>query len=335
MLNKHKEYLAILATAVLLAIFCIVSGRFLTFKQIDYGSMWGCFLKEEPHSFDVMFLGSSLAYCNVIPAIIWQECEASTYVLGGPEQTVPLLYYYLKEIYRTQSPKYLFIEAANTFYNSYEGFSKVNVGNMPWSINRIQATFWAVEKEERLGLFFPLFNYHGRWNQLNRYDLSIGFLGYKADPLAGYTFLSEIETQSEFREIQELPQSYAGNLKYQQKIVDLATEQNSRVIYYLSPCISRPSQALSRRLEEDLLALGDVTFIDFNRDFDNIGFNLSSDFFDGLHLNYRGAEKFSSYLGYYLLRELGYQPTGYTYDIAWRQRLQAYRTIVEDVCNTN
>lgn len=330
MARKHRERFAVIILIVLLAFFCVQADLLLIPKQYDYGSMWGRYVKEEKNTFDVMFFGSSLVYCNIIPAIIWQESGASPYVLGGSEQTVPILYYYLKEAYRTQTPKYLFIEATNTFYHDYEGFSVLNVGNMPWTINRLQATWQAVEKEEWLGLFFPLYNYHGRWNHLSRRDLQIYFFGYKADPLAGYTFLGETEIQDAIVEIQELPGSYARNLEYQQKVVDLAASYGSQVVYYISPCVKRPSQPLSQRLEKDLLAMGDVAFVDFNRDFDSFGFDLHSDFYDNLHLNNRGAEKFSSFLGQYLLQECGYQPVNNLQDGAWQQRLQAYWAFVEE-----
>lgn len=66
------------------------------------------------------------------------------------------------------------------------GFTKTNIGQMPWGINRLHATFFNAEPEVRKGLLFPLYFYHDRWTTLKSEDVQ----PYTEDMLAGYTFLS-------------------------------------------------------------------------------------------------------------------------------------------------
>ena len=38
-----------------------------------------------------------------------------------------------------------------------------------------------------------------------------------------------------------------------------------------------------------------ISFVDYNEKYDEIGLDLSADFFDKTHLNFKGADKFSAY----------------------------------------
>ena len=58
----------------------------------------------------MLFFGSSMVYCDVVPAIIWEETGLRSYVMAGPEQTIPITYYYLREACKTQSPQAVVIE---------------------------------------------------------------------------------------------------------------------------------------------------------------------------------------------------------------------------------
>ena len=71
--SRRREGLALLVSLVVLALALGLLTRLLTLKRHDMGSTWGHFLQEEEHSIDLLFLGSSLVYCDVVPAVIWEE----------------------------------------------------------------------------------------------------------------------------------------------------------------------------------------------------------------------------------------------------------------------
>ena len=110
-------------------------------KRYDYGSTWDMYLKEEEDTIDVMFFGSSLAYCDVVPATIYQETGITSYVMAGPEQTMPITYRYLRQACKTQSPKAVFIEVSGMLYAKHNRSTKINICYMPWSVDRLAATF--------------------------------------------------------------------------------------------------------------------------------------------------------------------------------------------------
>ena len=139
-----------LLTALIL--FCAGFSSVLLPERLDYGATWGMYEKEKKHSVDFMFFGSSLAYCDIIPSVIYEDTGLTSYVMAGPEQTIPLTYWYLRQACSTQSPKVVFIEATGMFFSSHSKSVKINLTYMPWSINRLAPTFTEASEDERAGL---------------------------------------------------------------------------------------------------------------------------------------------------------------------------------------
>ena len=142
---KHifkRELAAFLAAATVLGGILAGATHYLTPQQHDYGSVWGMYEQEQTDSIDVLFFGSSITYCDVVPAVYWKNSGLTAFVQAGPEQPLPLTLDYLKESLRTQSPKAVFVECTGIAFHKYMGFTKTNIGQMPWGINRLHATFF-------------------------------------------------------------------------------------------------------------------------------------------------------------------------------------------------
>ena len=73
------------------------AGVLFTPKRTDYGAVWGMYQDEPENSTDVLFFGSSLAYSDIAPAVLYEECGLTSFVMAGPLQTMPVTYYYVRE----------------------------------------------------------------------------------------------------------------------------------------------------------------------------------------------------------------------------------------------
>jgi hypothetical protein len=282
---------AALFLALALCIHC--AGTILRPKRCESGANFGRFICEEKNTMDAVFFGSSLVYCDVMPEVIARESGKRAYVLAGPEQTIPATYWYVREMYETQSPSLVFVEVTGAYFPRYTNYSKVNVGYMPWGINRLYATFETAENAEWTGLLFPLWNYHDRWDELTREDL----LPYGRDPRGGYTYLDAKAADAAVKErpVEEDAENYRRNLLYLEKIRDLCEEKGSSVVFYITPSYFRLAGRYVDALREDLAAFG-AALHDLNGRFDELGIDPASDFYDTLHFNVYGAEKFSAFL---------------------------------------
>ena len=139
-MSKRREAAAFGAAVLLFLLLSWGAGALLRPNRTEYGSMWPAFLQEPKNSADVLFFGSSLVYCDVAPAWIWAESGLHSYVMAGPEQTIPISYYYIRETCRTQKPRLVMLEATGMFYQKYQNYTRANIGYMPLTGNRIAAT---------------------------------------------------------------------------------------------------------------------------------------------------------------------------------------------------
>jgi len=324
-----KELFAVVLLIALLVAFACASSSLLMPKRENFGSTWGRFLKEEKDSVNVLFFGSSMSYCDIVPPVIWEKSGLTSYVMAGPEQTIPITYYYVSEALKTQKPKALFIEVTGVFFEKYQNYTKVNIGYMPWDENRIGATLSASESKEIIGLLFPLYNYHSRWDSLEREDFRIALKGYSADELAGYTFLADAK---EMASVQPRNESFDGanyntNIGYLKKIAELCEKNGIKPVYYIAPNYWPLSDEHMSMLENDIGKMGNVRFIDFNKDGGLSSYDPKLDFYDNLHFNWRGAEKFSDRLADILTRQLGLEPTVNPDSTIWNTRAQDFHKL--------
>ena len=317
-----KELLVVLSVAVAVAVFVAVIDPVLLPRRTDFGSTWGQYLEEPENSIDALFFGSSITYCDVAPAAIWESSGISSYVMAGPEQTVPISYYYLKECCKTQSPKAVFLEVTGVFFQRYQSFSKVNVGYMPAGLNRLQATFLATEREEWAGLLFPPYNYHSRWDQMTEDEIDLALGGYDTDIFAGYTFLDAARPITGAQPRGEVldEKNYSKNIAFLQKIADFCKKESISAVFYIAPTYWPLSIENRELLERDISKIDGAVFVDFNSDEGLPAFDTQRDFYDLLHFNCFGAEKFSTYLGNFMTERLGLSPSQNADPALWQQR---------------
>lgn len=295
---KQRIVLLILLL-VLLGAFLVLTGHAAMPEQLEFGSTWNMYLQEPGNSVDVLFFGSSMAYCDVVPAVIYQQTGLTSYVMAGPEQTFSITYPYIREALKTQSPSVIFLEMTGVMYDRYMGFSKVNIGYMPYfTLTRLDATLHGAERTEWTGLFFPLYNYHDRLQE--EMELFHPRPDEIQDPMAGYTFLAESEVQKGRapRQYDTSDEQIAENLSALKKIEAYCEKKGVQLVLYQTPSCAYLSEELLQTVRD---AVDDSTIVvDFNADFDSMGLDLNTDFYDALHFNAAGAEKFSTALAEYL-----------------------------------
>ena len=290
-------------------------------NRLDYGATWNMFLEEQEDSVDLMFVGSSMAYCDIIPAKIYEETGHTTYVLSAPYMMPDVAYYYIKEAVKTQSPKVIMLEATSFFFTIDEAdYYKVNIGYMPYSANRLSATLFAAPASEKLGLLFPLFNYHDRWEQYGIKDYFILRPDAKTDLTAGYTLLEKAEPQTERFEREFLcsEEDYKENTEYMHKIIKFCEDEDIELEMFIVPACEYVSEELTEKLTAEA---GEVKVTNFNDHFEEMDFDLESDFFDTRHVNLKGAVKFSQYLAEYITQSFDLPSYGHDTEL-WEKRVE-------------
>ena len=330
-MKKYQEILALTASILVIVLVLGAFTALVTPKRHGYGSTWGHYLAEEPDSIDVLFVGSSLTYCNVIPALFWEKTGLTAYDVTGPALTVPGEYYFLREALKTQSPSVVFIEITAALYQRYTGHTDTMLGYIPWGENRLLAVLNEAEPEKIGGLLFPMLTYHSRWSELEEDDWKVFRHGYEPDLLAGYTYLGVARSTPEYTvRTDELDREVmARNMEYLHRIAGICLEEGIIPVFYESPAAAVMPQEEMDKVRADLAAIDGAVVVNFNDFRDEIGAALDYDYYDALHYNTAGAEKFSRFLGEWFMENLTVQPKADQDAQLWQSRLEYILGLLE------
>ena len=321
--------LAFLLTAALLLHLC---GNILRPAHTDYGSTWSAYLSEPENSIDVLFLGSSYAYCDWNPAVMYGESGLTGYVMGGSEQTPAITYWYLKEALRTQTPSVVVMEATSLFFDRYQNYTQINLGYMPWGMNRVKAILECAEEDKKLGLFWDLYFYHDRWKELGLVDIKKAIIPAGADDLKGHTAVDQVFEQTEggpfLSEMRQSEEVYRQNITDFDRIAGLCAQEGIDLIVTINPTYSQYTPAVYDTLKADVEKNPGVRFVNWSNSFEEVGLDPTVHLYDGGHLNQDGAKIFSAYTGRYLL-SLGYEPReqGEENRRAWAAAAEYWKTV--------
>ena len=305
-----KELGLALIFLLLAALLLGVAGRALRPVRVDYGAVWGPYLAEELDSLDYLYLGSSYAYCDVNPGVVYDASGLAGHVLAGPEQTLSITYYYLREALKTQRPSAVLLEGSALHFAKYQDYSQVNVGYMPYNLNRVAAALTAAEPELRTGLLFDLYFYHARWRDVTLDEVRRALAPPQTDHLRGFTAAEgvfEDMAGGPFRRAEQEESVYRENLAWLEKIQQLCRGEGIPLVLVLHPTYSRFSQETYGRIAADAQAMG-IACYDWSALVEELGLDPLAHFYDPGHLNQDGAEIFSRWLGGFLTGELGLAP---------------------------
>lgn len=324
------EWVWCVAFVALAAVALNLLGAVLRPSHNDYGSTWSAYLAEPENSIDVLFMGSSYAYCDWNPGVVYDESGLTGYVMGGSEQTLGLTYYYLKEALKTQKPAVVVLEGTALHFAPYKSYTQINVGYMPAGLNKLGAILEYAEPEKRTELLFDLYVYHDRWKEVTREDWERAVTEGQRDHLKGYTavdgiFVSETGKPAVTEVIPDEEQ-YRRNLGVFQRIAALCEENEIDLIVAMNPTYGQFSEEIYGKMRDDVLAAGAAGFVNWANAFDETGLDPTKHLFDGGHLNREGAAVFSRFTGRYL-RGKGYEPRkqrGENED-AWRETAAYWR----------
>lgn len=330
-MRRWKEPLWAVAWVMAAALCLNFAADVLRPAHTDYGSTWQAYLAEPEGSIDVLFLGSSYAYCDWNPGSMYAASGLTGYVMGGSEQTPGITYWYLKEALKTQRPAVVVMEGTSLFFDRYQNYTQINLGYMPWGMNRVRAILECAEEDKKLGLFWDLWFYHDRWKELTAADVKKALLPAGRDHLKGHTAVDQVFTQtgegpflSGMRQSEEV---YGQNLADLARIAGLCEAEGIDLIVTVNPTYSQYEPAVYDRLAADVTGEGRALFLNWSDAFEEAGLDPALHLYDGGHLNQAGAKIFSAWTGEKLL-EMGYTPRPQTAEnaAAWEETADHWKS---------
>lgn len=256
-------------------------------------------------SIDVAMMGSSHIHCNVNTGLLWEKYGIASYDYSGAEQPLWMTYYYLKELYKYQSPKVVVLDMYTParFKEDYQyKWIAENIYGMRFSINKLQMLSVSVEPS-KLHKYFPSFAvYHSRYDELETEDFNYFFWdSQENEAFKGYTPYWSITPQKRPQVSEEREDGLsAKSEEYLRKIISYTKKKGTKLILIVAPYTVTDEDMRTYNRIARIAAEEGIDFIDYNGCYEEMELNFDTDFNDPSHLNYWGSCKFTDYLGQYL-----------------------------------
>lgn len=299
------------------------------------------FYRQEKNTHDVIYTGSSFAYCGISPLWIWKEQGLTGYVFANPMQKTWISYYYLEEALKYQSPKVVVYEVGTVMDDEEgdEGHNRKNIDYLKWSSTKWNAIMEITENcgESKKDYLFPLLRFHSRWSDLGKNDFNVFY--DKSYYLMG-TALKLTTRPASDKDIAAYGQWDASAKtaadvqvgsrcqEYMLKMKALCEEKGISFLLLREPSMEwspQASAAVKVFAEEN-----GIDFLDMNDYRDEIGLDWKTDSHDaGTHVNILGCTKVSGYIGKYLKEHYDFD-SGYNKDIRtlWDESSLKFESLV-------
>lgn len=339
-LRKFQNGVKMVAFAMLVVIMLNILSSIFIPKQVNSNAKYeaeiadmGAFYEESEKSIDVVFLGSSHIYSAISPMEMWNEYGIAGYNCTSSSQCAYKSYHYLIEIFKHQSPKVVVFDLMSLFIDETidEISNRSALNHMKFSLNFLETTYHSLNPENGETMesyIFPVLRYHSRWEELTRRDFSIWNqrdVAKRYDMRWGVVQNVKLE-RAKFSYLDEPPTDEAApvvenSAKYIRKMVDLCKENDAEMVF-----IKTPVTGYTRKTLNAMQKFSDecgVKLIDYNRKWDELGWDYTTDFMDTVHLNTKGARKLSKSLGHTLVTEYGVK--NHKDDKAYKQWNEDYK----------
>lgn len=293
-------------------------------------SAWIEYRSLEENSLDVLFLGTSHSYFAVDPMYIYEKTGITSYVFGGPGLRMDLAYMNLEDALKTQTPSVVFLDMSAIQFDFQQTEAKCHkvLDQLPMSKSKIEYAFDNESDEMKLlDALFPFFRYHSRWEELNEDDFKYVLDDLDETFIRGHyiTYQSKV---TEFHFYEDVDYVLTDrNLDYLQRMKKLCEDKGVQLVLYKIPTPTwYESQSKGAYELGEIL---DCPYLELFYEVDEIGLDVTTDFRDvNNHLNQRGAEKLSAYLGEYLEQNYNLEDQRDKNE-RWNEDLKKYKKLVQ------
>ncbi len=270
------------------------------------------FQKLPQNSLDAVCVGSSHAYFSFSPAIFYENTGLYSYTYGSECQPYEVTYEFLKEIYKTQSPRIVFMEVFTAIPlqdNCHEDGCYV-LAHYKLSGRESYNVLDYLPREKALSYYNEFINIHNDWRSRDLREIfSAKDTEPEEDDTFGYSFLEAPyqEPTSWWPPQEDTSQSVRPLLDKDRenldKILALCKEHDARLVFYKTPLdgMDEANYAALKGVWE-YAEEHNIPYADFLTLSKKLSL-YSMRHYDGYHTNITGASVITSYLSDLIKKE--------------------------------
>lgn len=267
----------------------------------DYLSSTAQLYATKDNLMDVIFLGSSHCYCTISPDVLWGNYGIAGFNMTTSGQDKNTTYHLLKEALKTQSPKIVCVELWGLTFDKHgvQGNIYRNMMAMKLSQNSISLVKTYIEEDEQRDYLLRWPIIHTRYKELDRYDFVPMDLNIYGRGCELSYYMGRSSYPAEAIACEEIAELTDTNREWLESLYELSQEENFELVLFLAPTTLTLDEQKQVNATREFAKENDIAFLEFNKLINEVQIDYATDFLDGGHVNARGAEKISNYLGAY------------------------------------
>lgn len=319
---KVVWYLFVLAASA--ALFCHI---FLNLQEV-YHHRWNQeaynymqYEKAEEYlDVDLVSISTSESYTGIIPILVYEKSGISCYNLGQSNKSAMAFLYEVKYAIKTRHPKVVALDFSDLYFDSTPQENEDIYRSSLYILRdeKIKKEYikeiWKTDPKEALSFQFPLLRFHSMWSAENQdlspeYDMENVYLDFRQ----GWNHLSnnlrDAKRSENFHVI--TPEMWTPDgtkheisefsRTYYDIIIEYCQAEGVQVIAVIPPKFEDASKVASEwpTTEQYFIEKG-IPYLNYNtyEQAVRMGLDWETDFYNDAHLNYKGAIKWSNFLGY-------------------------------------
>lgn len=301
---KPKHWIRIIAFVLVCAVLVFVTAKFLQIVSPRTTVRVHGMYKEPENSIDVALFGASDVYTCFYNPLAYEKFGFTSYNVCSEGSTGVLYESMVRELRKTQDPQlYVFEMWAFQYTDQY---GEVNlrrwIDSIADSENRRRTIEEVVPEDMQESFKIPFLKYHSNWYYIKDCieafvdKMNINRRGYSITK--GYSTITEV--YKEPQEHQPYKTSEKG-MEALEKLLNYLNEEGiENVLFMRLPVYNIYDDKDSYFKAIEMIKAHGYDFLDMYAIRDEIGMDLSSDYYNETHVNSRGTLKMTNYLGNYI-----------------------------------
>lgn len=341
-MNK-KRILKLCCFGLVFLLFLSGVSGFLKVNSFSDGLRIRGFYLEPKDSLDVVTIGASETYTAIAPGMLWKEYGFTSYDFSTAGSPVAIVKSQVKEVRKHQKPKVIVIEINGALqkddsYQTDENRLRKYIDNMPWSENKVETISELIPKDEQINYFIPFLKYHSNWQSWDmclanlyvqtrmRLEGGSGLKGFQtvSDKKKASCEVIDTTNDTSTLSLTNLSEYYLRDLLQYLKDENIDNVLFMRIPHRITektyPVYQRANEA------EKIIKEYGFSYVDFESQKEEIGLDMTEDFYNDHHMNLFGQKKFTDYFGKYLVEHYGLGDSDHSEKIAKRWDKSAEET---------
>lgn len=309
-----KQFIKAAAFFLLLAIlFSEVQSVFLVNSDNYYLYQVMRAYEKEPEVMDAVYIGAS----NVFPfwhaSLGWEEYGITVYPFATSAAPSVSLRYFAEEA-RKSHPDALFIFNLGEFKNEGVNVSAAHraADYMPFSPTKVRLINAIAELNDfneldKLEYYFPIIRFHSRWDDTSSSDYLYRTKELHKGNYVANTHLSKItDITDKFVESDQQTEISEKRLLVLDDLLDYCAREKLRVLFVTSPqALGTERMVGLRNAVCSYVEERGYDVLNLTTAMDELGLDLTTDFYNANHTNIHGSLKFTHWFGAYLQERYG------------------------------